>query len=412
MGLNFPTSPPPGTLYPVPIIPGTPQFIWDGSTWKITAGSGVGPSNDAPLMDGIASPGDDLAYARGDHIHPVPPSFLDGIAYNGMQVNGTFEISQQLGIGVGTNVAGNYSCDGWLVSKGGSGVFTSGAYVQGTGAVPGIPNCLASTTTTIVASPAATDWYANSSFIEGYRTLRLGWGAPGAKPLTIAFWSCHWRPGLYSVRVGNADNTRCCVMPYTHAASNVPQWNVVTFPPCPDGVWNKNIGVGLAIHFPIAMGANYIAPSSGVWYPTNYLAVPGQVNAMASLSDVNRITGVLMLTGNEAPSADRSPYVQRHTYDDLRLAMRYFELGVAPTYYYPVSGGTSAIYYTIPFLEVKRAAPSIALSGWQYYSGGTGVGFTFTTSSLVEKFMVYGTPLTQCNGLTGTGSWQAGSRVV
>ena len=38
------------------------------------SGDGPPPSNDPPLMDGIASPGDDSTFSRGDHVHPSDTS--------------------------------------------------------------------------------------------------------------------------------------------------------------------------------------------------------------------------------------------------------------------------------------------------------------------------------------------------
>src|SRR5262245_38808557 len=37
MGINFPTSPTVGQLYPATSTPGLPQYIWDGEKWKASA---------------------------------------------------------------------------------------------------------------------------------------------------------------------------------------------------------------------------------------------------------------------------------------------------------------------------------------------------------------------------------------
>jgi hypothetical protein len=40
MSLNFPSSPTIGQVYPSPVVPGAPQYVWDGTVWN--SGGGVG----------------------------------------------------------------------------------------------------------------------------------------------------------------------------------------------------------------------------------------------------------------------------------------------------------------------------------------------------------------------------------
>ena len=62
-------------------------YIWSTSSeaWA-NAGSltSPSPSNDAPLMDGVAAAGSSSLYARGDHVHPADTSKLDKSSSDGV----------------------------------------------------------------------------------------------------------------------------------------------------------------------------------------------------------------------------------------------------------------------------------------------------------------------------------------
>lgn len=45
--INFPASPAINDLYPVPAVPGIPQYKWDGTTWLSTALGLTGPAGPA-----------------------------------------------------------------------------------------------------------------------------------------------------------------------------------------------------------------------------------------------------------------------------------------------------------------------------------------------------------------------------
>jgi len=54
MGLNFPASPAINDLYPVPAVPGVPQYKWDGTVWLANAGGGGAAGGDfVPIAGGV-----------------------------------------------------------------------------------------------------------------------------------------------------------------------------------------------------------------------------------------------------------------------------------------------------------------------------------------------------------------------
>ena len=226
--------------------------------------------------------------------------------------------------------------------------------------------------------------------IEGNRMLRLAWGTASARPITIAFWSQHFRTGIYSVSVNNQAGDRCYVTSYTHNASDVPQYNVVTIPGCTDGVWKNDNSVGMTIVFTAASGTNYITSTPNAWGSAYKIAAPGQVNAVGATTDVFRFSGVAIFPGIYAPTAAQSPLIMRPFNEELQLCQRYYE----KSYDYVNKAGwamgagsngfilqhpnpSSAILFLMPFKVKKRASPTLAVydgagtpGACSYYNAG------------------------------------------
>ena len=224
---------------------------------------------------------------------------LDALAYNGMQINGAFDVSQELGLNTGATTSGLYGCDGWQLQKIGTSAVTLAAF-NAPQFIAGFQNLLIITIQTAQATLSATDFVSARGVIEGYRVARLNWGTANAQPLTIAFWSSHVLPGLYTGTIRNSGGTRSFAFSYTHAIANVAQYNIITIPGDTAGTWLVTNGLGLDICLTHACGTTYSAPSFGNWLSGNYVAGPGQVNGVASTANNFRIAGFMALPGIEA----------------------------------------------------------------------------------------------------------------
>jgi hypothetical protein len=246
---------------------------------------------------------------------------FDAMAYNGMQVNGSMEVSQELGLN--TRVGSGYVIDSWAQFTNGSTMVVVAASAA-TAFVAGLPMTLYSSTATAQTSIGVNDYCFFRQPIEGYRIRRLAWGGASARPITLAFWSMHNRTGLYSGAIRNGSNTHSYAFTYTQAASNVAQYNVITIPGCSVGVWDVDNNTGMWLIFTQAVGSSAIAPSANTWVAGSYIAAPGQVNAVAATSDVFRITGVVIVPGIYAPTAQQSPLIMRSYDQELLLCQRYF----------------------------------------------------------------------------------------
>jgi hypothetical protein len=334
MALDFPISPSIGQLYPSPPVAGQPVYKWDGEKWAVTSSSGV-----------IYAP-------------------FDAMAYSGLQINGGMEVSQERGTS-GTTANNTYVCDGWKLYLGGT--MGIGAAQQTQPYFSGLPYYLNLLVSTAQASLGPSDYVVIQQAIEGWRIARLGWGTASAQPITISFWSMHHRTGVYGGSVYNAASNKCYAFNYTQAVSDVPQYNTIVIPGCTAGVWNTDNTVGVIVNFSMGSGSSLVAPTANTWLSASYQTGPGQINGIATTSDGFRITGVIVLPGNQGPTAAQSPNVMRPFDQELVTCRRYYrktdgQPGLEPTFYGGYGAAlSSTVGYCIPFQVPMRAAPTIAV---------------------------------------------------
>ena len=348
-----------------------PVGVQDGSLWwDSNRGTLLVRYNDGDStqwVDAVAVPGLDTsqlattAYVdAADDAIMAYAAPLDALAYSGMQINGSIEVAQEFGIGSGTTVPSGHGCDGWFLQMAGPTVTPLGAYALPQG-VPGLNNVLALGVTTANPSLGAGDFVVVAQNIEGHRTARLGWGTAGAKPITICFWSAHYRTGTYTGVVRNADATRSYAFSYTQNVSRVAEFKTITIPGCTDGVWHQTNGAGLTLFFVAACGTTYTAPSLNTWLNSNYVAGPGQVNGVATTDDALYLTGIMVLPGIYAPTAAQSPLIMRPYNQELITCQRYFQkYDNLLINGYNVAVGS--IYADISFTTEMRAAPSVTFN--------------------------------------------------
>jgi hypothetical protein len=287
---------------------------------------------------------------------------LDAMAYNGMQYNGSFEVSQQYGHG-SSQITPGYAIDGW--SHGRVGSMTTGLGAYDDTHVPGLQYTLVFHTTVAQTTLGGGDYAFMAQQIEGYRIARLGWGTASARPITIAFWSVHQRAGGYTLKVGNATSDRSYCAAYVQAVAGVPQYNVITIPGCTTGTWNKTNGVGILFGFTLASGTIYTAPVANTWYNANYIAAPGQVNGVETTADGIYLFGVFVFPGTQAPAAAQAPLIMRPFDQELLICQRYFRYETfSPGGLWLFSIDNSAGYRraTYHFNPYMRIAPVVTIT--------------------------------------------------
>lgn len=304
---------------------------------------------------------------------------FDAMAYGGIQVNGGMDIAQQFGT-TGASTSGSYVADCWRLDYSGTGIVIGAAMAQSATKFPGFPSYLFSNVLTAKVTLASGDYAILYQSVEGLRVARLAWGTANAQPITICFWSAHHRTGLYSFSVNNvAPANRSYVAPYTQVAADVPQYNVVTVPGDTAGTWGSSNATAINCQFTIAYGGGALtAPSTNSWQAGNYVAASGQVNGVGTTADLTTLAGFIIIPGIEAPSAVRSPFIMRHSAEEIRVCQRYFRYDTYSTsglWFHPLDLTNAYRRVTYYFNPPMRIAPAVTIGG------GTASGSAFAASN-------------------------------
>lgn len=303
---------------------------------------------------------------------------LDALAYHGLQINGSHQVSQEHGDTAGSADA-RYPSDqnffGFSLSSGAADV------QRVTDVPPGYSHSLKLTVTATDTSIAAGEYAILAQSIEGYRVARLGWGAAGAQPIAVGFWVKSSITGTFCVAARNGSYDRAWVGAFTVNAANAWEFKTFLVPGDVTGTWNTSTGIGLAVSIALVAGATLQGVAG--WNAGLQIATAAQANLFATNGATFQTTGLIVLPGSEMPQADRAWMLQRTFSEELRLCQRYYQtsypIGDLPgnAYGSAAGGGALSIYAWAtssfaqvghPFPTQMRAAPTVVL-----YSPNTGV---------------------------------------
>ena len=329
---------------------------------------------------------------------------FDAMAYNGMQVNGSMEVSQEKGTtGISPTGTPAYIADGWLAAMTQTSSGTGWASAQTAAGPANFSNAIY-----IGTNGAATfgtgDYAQLVQNIEGYRVARLGYGTASAQPITIGFWVVSSFTGTFCVSVRNNALDRTYVTNVAINAAATWEYKTITIPGDTTGTWRKDNGIGLRITFAFAGGTTY-RTTANVWTAGNQFATP-QISNFWSAANTMYLAGLIVLPGTQAPTAAQSPLIMRPFDQELVTCMRYYEvlesISGYPIFAMGVATATTQANMWCPLLVKKRVIPSwsyselahfnIARNGWavasapsaltaQYHTL-TGVQLQAVTSSL------------------------------
>jgi len=291
----------------------------DGSSWldaitidKCTA--------KLTLNQGFASP----ATARAQ-LYAAP---FDALAFNGLQINGGMEASQENGTSsvtlTGTGaLQTKYLVDGVMAAY--RGTFVA-AGQQVTDAPAGFRNSLKFSVSTAQASLGSNDELSILLPLEGVRAARLALGTASAASISFAFWVKAHRTGSYSGSLRNSAKNRSCPFTFTVSSADTWEFKTVTVAGDTSGSWLTDTNVGLYLDLCIAGGSSRIGTASA-WAASDLSGVTGTTNGVAATSDTFQLTGLIVLPGIELPPQDRSAFVMRPFDQELPHCQRYLELG-------------------------------------------------------------------------------------
>jgi len=331
---------------------------------------------------------------------------FDALAYNGMQVNGSMEVSQENGTtGVGGIVNNTkYITDGWAIQSIGVGSVTGAAITAAP--PPGGTTSLQLFVNTANGSPASGDLLRIIHRIEGYRVSRLGWGGSNPQPMTIGFWVWTTVAGAYSGAVINAAGNRSYAFLFTVSAASTWQYITQTIPGDTTGVWQQSNLTGLELSITLMAGTTY-KTTAGAWAAGGFFGATGMINGAAANNFL--ISSVIALPGTQAPTAAQSPLIMRPYDQELATCQRYYQqLGAE---FVGLAENSTQTFGTMVLRPIMRAAPTCSIFAPNATNGlhsvgvnctptgiaGSGptittdmIGFTLTTSGLTTGYSVVG----------------------
>jgi hypothetical protein len=286
---------------------------------------------------------------------------FDALAFNGIQVNGAMEVSQENGTSSLTLTATGslqtkYLVDGVMAAY--HGTFVA-AGQQVTDAPTGYRNSLKFTVSTAQASLGANDELLVLIPVEGVRAARLALGTASAASISLGFWVKTHRTGTYSGSLRNSAKTRS--YPFTFAVNAADTWEFKTaaFAGDTGSTWLSDTGVGFYLNICVAGGSSRIG-TAAAWAGSDYTGATGTTNGVAATSDTFQITGLIVLPGIELPAYDRAPFIMRPFDQEILLCQRYWRSagagGMAGSAESATTVGVTAL--TTPSM---RAAPTLAL---------------------------------------------------
>ena len=395
----------------------------DGSSW-LDAISIDRTTGKLTANQGFTNP----ATTRG-HLYAAP---FDALAFNGLQINGGMEVSQENGTGSVTLTATGslqtkYLVDGAMAAYRGTFV-ASGQQV--TDAPAGYRNSLKVTVATAQSSLGSNDELSVLIPVEGVRASRLALGTASAAAISLGFWIKAHRTGAYSGSLRNSAKNRSYPFSFTVNVADTWEFKTVTFGGDTGSTWLTDNGVGLYLNICIAGGASRVG-AAGAWAGSDYSGATATTNGVAATSDVFQMTGLIVLPGIELPASDRAPYVLRPFDQELTLCQRHYEksydYGTVPgavtfnggyvLYKYGTAAPFGGAVSYIPFSTRKRAAPTFTLySDRTGTAGNVGVNNTSDSSSVnvaahEARWAVWNASALSAAGDFATFQWTANARL-
>jgi hypothetical protein len=333
-----------------------------------------------------------------------------GLGYHNVIINGCGWIDQRNNNAAVTvnSTANTFGPDRWAgFGQGADGVFT----LVGTRGVfdsagAGTPSSIYATTTTADASIGATQIYAIRYCVEGQDVAAWRIGTAQAALATLSFRVLSTKTGTHCVAITNDAVNRSYVATYTIPVANTWQQVIIPIQMDTTGTWLTTNAAGIRLFWNLGCGSTLFAPAANAWQAGQFYAVSGAQNVIDTLNAVFAITDVQFELGGS-----QSPFEHRPFGAELALCQRYYESGSQPRFYAVFGASLTAAYDEVRFAVTKRAVPIVTPSGWQYFSGGTGVGFTPTLTGAIDKFSWDSTGLTNWNGWAGTGTWAANAEL-
>ena len=285
-----------------------------------------------------------------------------GLTGRNLVINGSFAVSQRATSVTGVTGDGYQAVDRWKTAISSAGAFTVSQAADGPA---GFSTCHKFDCTTAKSSLDAGNYILFFQTIEARNLQSLGFGASGAKQITLSFYVKSNKTGTYiaELALGDATNASNNSQAYTINSANTWERKTLTYAAQTVDVINNDSGEGMNIFFWLGAGSQWSGGTlnPNVWANTAAAnRAAGQVNLADSTSNEWSITGVQLELGDKT-----TPFEHRSFGEELALCQRYFwrisgydSAGVQYPAGANVAFSTSAAALTVIYPVPMRAKPS------------------------------------------------------
>ena len=299
-------------------------------------------------------------------------------------INGAMVIDQR-NAGAAVTIdqtGGTYTLDRWYGRDDSPGAYS---IQQVSDAPTGFKNSLKITITT-TGTPGAAQYGFVGTWIEGYNTADLGWGASGASTVTLSFWAKSSVTGQFGGTITNSAQDRTYPFSFTISSANTWEQKTVTITGDTSGTWLTTNGAGIGVNFAVGIGSNFLG-TANTWTGSFKMSATGQTNLYATSAATLQFTGVQLEIGTSATPFERRLYNQ-----ELANCQRYFIKFLGNSIWeevpniYAIGSTTGIAYANIAVPTQMRTTPSVSQSGVRLtdYTGG------FTISSISSSGSSFG----------------------
>ena len=224
-------------------------------------------------------------------------------------------------------------------------------------------NSLRLTVGTGDALGTASDFVLIRTMFEGQDLHQFKKGTTDAQQFTLQFWARSAVTGTHIVRLRDNDNSRNVSASYSIAVADTWEFQTITFPADTTGAFDDDNGRSLIVEFFVGAGTDYTSGTlSEVWAAAaNADGAVGQVNAVATTSNIFALTGVKLEVGSTATA-----FVPDNYATSLAKCRRYYQIigGAVNAFafkWYQTTNGY--LQQTLTLAAAMRAIPTLTKNG-------------------------------------------------
>ena len=217
-------------------------------------------------------------------------------------------------------------------------------------------NSLRLTVGTGDALGTASDFVLIRTMFEGQDLAQFKKGTTNAESMTLTFWVRSAVTGTYIANLRDNDNSRHVSLSYTVDSANTWEFKTLTFPADTTGAFDDDNGRSLIVQWFVGAGTDYTSGTLATTWAAQTAANQGvgQVNGVATTSNIFALTGVKLEVGSTA-----TDFVPDNYGTALAKCQRYYcETGTGLACY--LSSASQNFVSDVYPVEM-RAAPTITL---------------------------------------------------